>query len=553
MDPRTRRRRRRVVRIAAIAWIAAVAWSTEGKAAPPRAEPLTAEDVAAAREAAATPDESIPDGVTVDATEPLAPEDVATARVVDVALAVEGPAPAPEGPAIEETAALAKPRKSAVKPEAPDADDNSKQGKQGKKEAEEEKNPKRLEFGVLPALNYDSDLGFGFGLIGTLAKFYPGYVPYRWRIELLLYATVRPAPGGGAQFPYHEDYIDTDFPGLFNNRLRIRATLSFNRFSTASYYGVGNASPLQEPWKAIDPDEEPDQYKAARRFNQYDRIYPRVRFIARVNVWDRSIPAHKRRLEVFTGTSISYNILNYYTEPGSKIVEDIAQIEEGGPDGETLEALIHGTQNHALLQLLGGLLLDTRDHEFTPTRGTFTELSLRVSPGVEERLQYAGFLLWSSWYQSLYKEYLVLAVRGLGDLLVGRPPFYELSQYGAFQTRSGPGGSWSVRGVPRQRYHGKIKAIGNLELRSFFARFKIKKQRFAVGLIAFVDTGRVWADYKRTVLNGESVDGSFGDWKLGLGGGLRIKWGETFVIRVDPSYSLTDKNFGLYIDIGNVF
>ena len=71
-----------------------------------------------------------------------------------------------------------------------------KKKKKKKKGKKGEKDPNRLEYGALPAVNYDSDLGAGFGLIGTLAKFAPGYRPYKWRLELLLYATAKSKPGG---------------------------------------------------------------------------------------------------------------------------------------------------------------------------------------------------------------------------------------------------------------------------------------------------------------------------------------------------------------------
>ena len=111
----------------------------------------------------------------------------------------------------------------------------------------------------------------------------------------------------------------------------------------------------------------------------------------------------------------------------------------------------------------------------------------------------------------------------------------------------------SIRGVPRQRYFGKQKAIVNLELRSMFYRFKIKGQRFGLGGLAFVDAGRIWTDYKTTMLGGVDVDGDFWDIKVGVGGGLRITWGETLVIRADPAWSPTDQNFGFYVDIGQLF
>jgi outer membrane translocation and assembly module TamA len=117
--------------------------------------------------------------------------------------------------------------------------------------------------------------------------------------------------------------------------------------------------------------------------------------------------------------------------------------------------------------------------------------------------------------------------------------------------RDGPGGGWSLRGIPRQRYSGKVKLIQNLELRSIFWKFNVRKSRFAVGAVAFVDAARIWADTRPTNLGGMSLDG--GTFKVGTGGGLRVRWGETFLVRFDAAYSPTERTPGFYVDIGHIF
>ncbi len=414
-----------------------------------------------------------------------------------------------------------------------------------------EKDPHRLEYGALPAINYDSDLGFGFGAVGTLVRFHPGINPFRWRLMVQLYATVKRKPTGGAEFPFHEDVIELDVPGLLDNRLRLNAALRFIKFSNTGYYGLGNAAVAEKPWEQIDEEMDPDGYRAARRYHQYDRTYPNAELIARFNVWDRTIPAHKRRLEVFTGAAFSYSVMSLYE--GSELEQDVETRATDTPDGRELSRLLAGTENHALLVLKGGLLWDTRDHEFMPTRGTFSELAFRLSPGVSGGLLYGGVTANTRWFFSLYRDYLVVATRVVGDLIFGTAPVYELARFDGLQPRDAPGGGWAVRGVPRQRYHGKAKLVGNFELRSMFYRFKIKEQRFGLGAAAFVDTGRVWLDYRDVELDGMDSDGKPSNFKVGLGGGLRVSWGETFVIRIEPGYSVTEKNFGLYINVGHLF
>ena len=57
----------------------------------------------------------------------------------------------------------------------------------------------------------------------------------------------------------------------------------------------------------------------------------------------------------------------------------------------------------------------------------------------------------------------------------------------------------------------------------------------------------------RVEVAGEALDEGFSDFAVGLGAGLRLKWGETFIVRVDPAYSVTEETFGLYINVDHVF
>jgi outer membrane protein assembly factor BamA len=266
------------------------------------------------------------------------------------------------------------------------------------------------------------------------------------------------------------------------------------------------------------------------------------------------IPAHKRRLEVLLGASYLYNIIKPYA--GSKLANDLAVRETDTADGATLRKTMLGVVDHSVLSLNLGLLYDTRDHEYVTTHGSFSELSLRVSPGIDQKLAFAQLFVGTSVFQPIAGEWLVLASRVAFDWLFGNVPFYELANFGVLNQRDGPGGSWSVRGVPRQRYFGKQKVLANVELRSMFWRFNIKSQRFGLGALAFVDAGRVWTDYETIKLAGLDVDStpkSLYGLKLGVGGGLRLTWGETLVIRADPAWSPTDKTFGFYVDIGQMF
>jgi outer membrane protein assembly factor BamA len=196
-----------------------------------------------------------------------------------------------------------------------------------------------------------------------------------------------------------------------------------------------------------------------------------------------------------------------------------------------------------------GLLWDTRDHDLVPSRGVFHEASLRFTPDPRSDVSYAGATVALRFYRPLYRDRLVLAARVMGDMLFGDPPIYELARHGGLFPMPAPGGGSGVRGVPMQRYHGKVKLLSNLELRARVLPLSVFGQRFNIGAIAFFDAGRVWSDFTAS----ERLDGSGPGIKVGFGGGLRIQWGEAFLLRTDVAWSPDADPIGFYFNVNHVF
>ena len=138
-------------------------------------------------------------------------------------------------------------------------------------------------------------------------------------------------------------------------------------------------------------------------------------------------------------------------------------------------------------------------------------------------------------------------MRGVADLLFGNPPIYELARYEQTGAFGGPNG---VRGVPGQRYHGKVKFFGNAELRKNLFDFEFLGKTNKFGVAAFVDGGRLFADYEpRPELDGGKELGL----KIGAGGGIRLQAGQSFVIRADVAWSPDARPVGAYLASGHIF
>ena len=371
----------------------------------------------------------------------------------------------------------------------------------------------RLEPAVLPAINYSSDTGLGMGVIGALARVEPGFLPYRFRVEALIYVSVKEAPGGGLELVSHSDYVVVEVPGLAGNRLRLRGRLGFDRVINAGYYGLGN-------------EAVPDAAKAAAnpRYEQVELTQIRLEPSARIRLLDA--------LELLVAARVGFTGVGVY--PGSKLDEDRGEL--------------HGVEDHGELAATAGVVWDTRDHEAWPHWGVLADASLRAGVGLGDGFGYGGGTLAGRAFLPVLGD-LTLAVRLVADALWGAPPFDELSRVGGLSAGDATGGGSSLRGVPGQRYHGLVKVLSGVELRLRSPQWSIGSQNFHVGAVAFVDAGRVWSGLPPS----PELDGEGLGLTLGLGGGLRVQWGETFIVRVDFGYGPREQSTGLYIDVGQVF
>ena len=189
---------------------------------------------------------------------------------------------------------------------------------------------------------------------------------------------------------------------------------------------------------------------------------------------------------------------------------------------------------HGVELLEGGIQYDSRDNETVTRHGQFHTAVIRVSPRVGTALPYGyeRLNLTARFYTTPIPR-LTLLFRLVGDTLLGDPPFYELAR---FDETPAIGGSKAVRGVPAQRYYGKVKVFENLEARSEILHFNVGHKRMVLGAALFFDAGRSWTQLGQS---NPALDGTGLGLKYGLGGGLRLQEGQTFIVRGDIAWSPT--------------
>jgi Omp85 superfamily domain len=381
--------------------------------------------------------------------------------------------------------------------------------------------PCRREFGIVPFLGGDTDVGIGVGQLSCLACVAPGVAPFVWRVESAAFVSfkVRKEENGNTLVsPYQDAYVLVTLPRFLDERLRLDVRPSFTRETTQRYYGLGNAS-------VAPAGDVPGR-------DTYVRGHPTLSVRLRGRVVDRFFWE--------LGTSYTENWFDIH--PESRLAADMT----GGTP--LVRSLLGTAGRHGVLIVENSLVYDNRDNEISTHRGLFLQLKLRYSPRLGDHLpyRYGQIDLTNRYYLALVPERLHLAVRTVIDLQLGDVPFYELAR---FEDTFALGGGNGVRGVPGQRYYGRAKVLANIELRSDLVRFVVRRQRLLLGSALFGDFGRLWATFARH----PELDGRGLGLKYGLGGGLRLQQGETFVVRLDVAWSPDARPLGVYLTAGQLF
>jgi hypothetical protein len=379
----------------------------------------------------------------------------------------------------------------------------------------------RRELNFVPVVGGNSDVGLGFGQISNWARIEPGHAePYGWKIEDGAFITFK-LQDGEVIIPFQDYYVLLTWLDVGpQRRARIDIRPAVTNEATLKYYGIGNASPLPPASVPIGDTE-------------HQRIHPTLLAEVRLRI----------------AGSVYLMLGNVYTQnwlsvpPTGLLARDQAT---GPPDVRRLlgDFAPHGVD---LLEL--ALQYDTRDSTTVTREGMFHALKARLSPRVGDWMPYQYLQLdaTASFYFAPLPGWLTLAWRGVADVLLGDPPFYELAR---FDETPAIGGSKAVRGVPAQRYYGKVKVFQNLEARGELFHFHIASKPMVLGLALFFDAGRTWTELGRAH---SELDGDGLGLKYGLGGGLRLQQGQTFVVRADVAWSPDAHPVGAYFAAGEIF
>jgi outer membrane protein assembly factor BamA len=366
---------------------------------------------------------------------------------------------------------------------------------------------KSIEVSGVPALNFDADEGFGYGVVLALYGYDASPTSYRWTVQPTVFLTTQG----------RRDYtLFFDAPARPQHPWRFTGFVGREQQLSAPYYGVGNES-------AYDATLERG---STRYFYRYGRDRSRATADVQHAVW-------KPALRVLLGAGASIDRINLTPfDSGHTLIQ--GELSNRTP--------VTGHTNY----VRAGLTWDTRDREIGTQSGTWADVIVqRADKSLGASSDYTRWTTTARHYQPLGAR-LTLANRLLVQNTTGNAPFYILSEVQTTQKpQDGLGGSSTVRGLPKDRYVGNGIAVTNNEVRWRAADFTLRGRPSSLVLSGFVDAGRVWTD-------GVDLSTAARDLHAGYGGGARLAFGSSFVIAMDIGHS-AQSTAPIYIGLGYLF
>lgn len=407
-------------------------------------------------------------------------------------------------------------------------------------------------FGGVPVIAYDTDIGFKYGALVNVFHYGDGTLYPKYR-HSLYFEWSRTTKGSGInQFIYDSEYL---IPGI-----RVSAEASYLTEQSLDFYGFnGYESYFNADWE----DKESDDYLSRMYYNM-DRKLTRLRadFQGKITGpqfrWMAGIEYNHAK----TGT-VDIEKLNKGKDAEDQLPDTALLYDKFVDWGVIPEDQADGG-NTTLLK--AGLVYDTRDIEANPMKGIWTELQFLMAPSFlgNDDQSYTRLILTHRQYFTLAPQVLNLAFRvSYQSKLSGEMPYYMLPfvyNTAPNYTRDGVGGAKTVRGVMRNRIVGEGFAFGNIELRWKFLRTIIFNQNVYLALSGFLDGGIVTKKYdfdKSGIPSGQlgMVENADEKLHLGAGAGFHFVMNQNFIIAVDYGRALDpgDGESGLYIGLNFLY
>ncbi len=407
---------------------------------------------------------------------------------------------------------------------------------------------KGFSFGAVPALSYDSDLGFLYGIIFNVFHFgdgsnYPNYD------HSLYFEWSRTTKGSG------KNQIIFDSKKLLPG-IRTTVELSYLTEKTLDFYGFNGSNAMLVKQYT---DETNQEYKS-RLYYRHDRKYLLARFDFQGNLMTEKLRwmAGYSHVRNYAETIDVDNLNKGKTEDTlphvNTLYDDYIKwgvIPENEKDG--------GVENQIKL----GVIYDTRDNEANPMKGIWEEVMLVTVPSfLGNEHHYTKLVLTHRQYITLIKKKMNFVYRlSYQPKISGEIPFYSLPfTQSTFRVRDGLGGSKTLRGIYRNRIVGDDFLFANIEVRWKFIETVIAKQNLYIAFFPYLDAGMLTKNHDIDISNvPDDRLNEFGTGKdnlhLSYGAGLAFALNHNFIVNVTYGLSNTvnDGRNSLYVTLNFLF
>ncbi len=406
-------------------------------------------------------------------------------------------------------------------------------------------------FGAIPVISYNTDLGLQYGALTNIynygdGKAYPMYY-HSFYAEVSMYTK-----GSGI----FRVFYDSKF---LIPHIRFTADMAYLPDQALDFYGFnGSQAVFNKDWA----DDTSDAYKT-RMFYKHRRNMFRTKL-------DFQGKTGIKNLNWAAGLVLNNILVDSV---------DVAKLNKGKEGNDTLptneKTLYDNYLDWGIIKpdeakggfftsIKAGLVFDTRDNEPNPMKGMWSEAV--VSQTLNGDFNYTRLALTHRQYFTLVKNQLSFAYRlGYQGIIAGEAPFYGLPEmvfsYLPSSTSDGLGGSKSVRGMVRNRVVGNGIVYGNLEFRWKFAQFTAANQNIYLALSPFMDLGKVVQErvVEKSLVPLAEQPFYFNEGKdelhITYGAGFRIAMNQNFIIACDAGFPANkeDGDMGLYIGLNWLF
>ena len=406
----------------------------------------------------------------------------------------------------------------------------------------QQKVKKGLGFGALPAISYDSDLGFQYGALVNLFDYGDGTNYPKYNHSLYLELSTYTKGTTIARVRYDSEHL---IPNI-----RTTLDVAYVPDQMADFYGFNG-------YQSIYDDNLNESY---RNFYKNEKNTFRIKadfqgyFGESKFGWVAGYAFYNFKMD-----SVDIDKLELSAVPGGDLFQKYKSwglISDAEADG--------GSINY----LKAGFKYDSRDQLACPEKGIFTEAVIQSAPKfINEAFPHTKLAIIHRQYFSLAKD-LQFAYRLDYQTTIGsnKVPYFAqpelITSFLIAASNQGLGGKSSVRGILRNRVVGDAVGFGNFEFRYKFLRFEWLKQNFYLGTNVFFDSGLVLQPIEIDLSAVSATDRAtyFSNYESGkfhsaAGIGLKIGWNENFVISADygKAFNKQDGNSGMYIGLNYLF